>query len=54
LTIYCWIPITVNKELYLLDGQHRLEAAKRMKLKYIDVVIQNTELLEAWVVKTEK
>jgi DNA adenine methylase len=42
----CWIPITVNKDLYLLDGQHRLEAAKRMNLKYIDVVIQNTELLE--------
>lgn len=41
-----WIPITVNKDLYLLDGQHRLEAAKRMKLKYIDVVIQDTELLE--------
>nr|WP_307725764.1 ParB N-terminal domain-containing protein [Flavobacterium branchiophilum] len=41
-----WIPITVNKDFYLLDGQHRLEAAKRMKLKYIDVVVQNTELLE--------
>ena len=41
-----WIPITVNNDLYLLDGQHRLEAARRMNLKYIDVVIQNTELLE--------
>ncbi len=40
-----WIPITVNKDLFLLDGQHRLEAAKRMKLEYIDVVIQDTELL---------
>ena len=45
--LYQWIPITVNKDYYLLDGQHRLEAAKRMKLKYIDVVIQNTELLES-------
>jgi DNA adenine methylase len=44
--IYNWIPITVNKDFFLLDGQHRLEAAKRMKLKYIDVVIQDTELLE--------
>lgn len=41
-----WIPITLDKEYYLLDGQHRLEAARRMKLKYIDVVIQDTELLE--------
>lgn len=42
-----WIPITVTKDFFLLDGQHRLEAAKRMNLKYIDVVIQDTELLEA-------
>lgn len=41
-----WLPITVNKDFYLLDGQHRLTAAKQMNLKYIDVVIQNTELLE--------
>ena len=41
-----WIPITLDKEFYLLDGQHRLEVAKRLNLKYIDVVIQDTELLE--------
>jgi len=40
-----WIPITVDKEFYLLDGQHRLAAAKSMNLKYIDVVVQDTELL---------
>jgi len=40
-----WYPITVNMDYYLLDGQHRLEAARRMNLKFIDVVIQNTELL---------
>jgi DNA adenine methylase len=40
-----WLPITLDKENYLLDGQHRLEAAKKLKLKYIDVVIQDTELL---------
>lgn len=45
--IYNWIPITVTKDFFLLDGQHRLEAAKRMKLKYIDVVIQDTELLKS-------
>lgn len=42
-----WIPITVDKEFYLLDGQHRLKAAKKMNLKYIDVVVQDTELLES-------
>jgi DNA adenine methylase len=40
-----WLPITINKDYFLLDGQHRLEAAKRMNLKYIDVVIENRELL---------
>lgn len=40
-----WIPITLDKEYYLLDGQHRLEAAKKMGLDYIDVVIQDNELL---------
>jgi ParB-like chromosome segregation protein Spo0J len=42
-----WTPITLDEEGYLLDGQHRLEAAKRMGLKYIDVVIQNTTLLSS-------
>ncbi len=40
-----WMPITVNQKYYLLDGQHRLAAAKYLGLEYIDVVIQNTELL---------
>ncbi len=44
--LIAWIPITLNKDFFLLDGQHRLEAAKRMNLKYIDVVMQNTELLQ--------
>ncbi len=43
--LYCWIPITLDKEFYLLDGQHRLSAAKRMNLEYIDVVIQDDDLL---------
>jgi len=42
-----WIPITINKDYFLLDGQHRLEAAKRMKLKFIDVIIQDTRLIES-------
>lgn len=40
-----WMPITVNKELYLLDGQHRLAVAKQLGLNYVDVVIQDTDLL---------
>lgn len=34
-----WFPIMVNSEYFLLDGQHRLATAKKMKLKYIDIVI---------------
>ncbi len=41
-----WIPILVNQYFYLLDGQHRLTVAKKMRLKYIDVIIEDRELLE--------
>lgn len=41
-----WMPVTVNKNHYLLDGQHRLELARLMGLYFIDVVIQDTDLLE--------
>jgi len=34
-----WMPITVNEDYYLLDGQHRLKCAKMLGLKYIDVVV---------------
>lgn len=40
-----WMPITVNQDFYLLDGQHRLAVAKQLGLNYIDVVIEDTELL---------
>jgi hypothetical protein len=33
-----WEPIRVTEQYYLLDGQHRLAAAKTMGLKYIDVI----------------
>jgi hypothetical protein len=38
-----WTPILVNEDFFLLDGQHRLQVAKRMKLKYIDVIVQHFE-----------
>ena len=36
-----WMPILVNSDYFLLDGQHRLQVAKRLGLKYIDVVIDD-------------
>src|SRR6266511_1762118 len=36
-----WYPIMVNSDYFLLDGQHRIATAKKMNLKYIDVVIDN-------------
>lgn len=35
-----WIPVTLNRRYYLIDGQHRLAAAAQLCLKYIDIVIQ--------------
>lgn len=49
-----WEPITVNQNYFLLDGQHRLESAKRMGLKYIDILIQNTNHLPATVTINNK
>jgi hypothetical protein len=34
-----WMPILVNADFFLLDGQHRLQVAKKLGLKYIDVAI---------------
>ncbi len=41
-----WMPITLNQDHYLLDGQHRLELARQMGLEYIDVIIQDTRLFQ--------
>ena len=35
-----WMPIMVNPGYFLLDGQHRLQAADKLGLKYIDVVVK--------------
>lgn len=40
-----WMPITVNKNYYLIDGQHRLALARLLGLNYIDVVIEDKNLL---------
>lgn len=36
---YAWEPIFLNPKFFLIDGQHRLAAAKKMGLKFIDIVI---------------
>jgi hypothetical protein len=41
--IGAWFPIMVNRDFFLLDGQHRFAAAQNMKLQYLDVVIDNGE-----------
>lgn len=41
--IDAWEPIWVNPEMFLLDGQHRLCAAKKIGLKYIDVIIHDED-----------
>ena len=43
---YLWSPITVNKDYYLLDGQHRLALAKQLRLRYIDVMIEDKSKME--------
>ena len=35
-----WMPVLVNERNYLLDGQHRLQVAKQLCLKYIDIIVQ--------------
>jgi hypothetical protein len=37
-----WEPFKVNKDYYLIDDRNRLEAAKRMKLRYVDIIIDKT------------
>ncbi len=42
-----WMPIMVDKDYCLLDGQHRLAVARKLGLRYIDVVIEDGDLLKA-------
>ena len=39
--ISAWFPVMVNPDFFLLDGQHRLAVAQRMKLQYLDVVVDH-------------
>jgi ParB-like chromosome segregation protein Spo0J len=42
-----WIPITVNPNHFLLDGQHRLQTAKRLGLRYIDVMVFHEDIAKS-------
>jgi len=39
-----WEPILIDDDYYLLDGRHRLEVAKLLRLRYIDVIIENDDI----------
>lgn len=39
-----WIPILVNLKYFLLDGQHRLQAARALGLEFIDVIVQDDSI----------
>lgn len=43
-----WMPILVNQGFFLLGGQHRLSAAKKMSLMYIDVIMEDEQLLKCF------
>jgi hypothetical protein len=49
-----WIPITINPDHFLLDGQHRLQTAKRLKLEYIDVIVFHEDIATSVKKKTRK
>ena len=49
-----WMPITVNENYYLLDGQHRLALAKLFGLNYIDIVIEDADLINLLEKKHKK
>ena len=41
-----WEPIFIDPDYYLRDGQHRLMAAKKMNVKFIDVIMINEKLMD--------
>lgn len=42
-----WMPILVNQDYFLLDGQHRLQVARKMGVDFIDVAVQIEETRRA-------
>jgi len=41
-----WEPVMINERFFLIDGQHRLLAARKLGLSYIDVIVVNENKLK--------
>ena len=41
-----WMPITLDVDYFLTDGQHRLELARQFGMEFIDVVILDDKKLK--------
>lgn len=39
-----WVPVLLDQQGFLMDGQHRLEVARRLNLKFIDIAIEDRDL----------
>ena len=46
-----WMPITLDMDYFLTDGQHRLELARRFGMEFIDVVILDEKKMNYPVTK---
>lgn len=41
-----WMPIIMDKDYFLTDGQHRLELARQFGIEFIDVIILDEKKLK--------
>lgn len=46
LNLFQYCPVLVNKEMYVIDGQHRLEACKRLKLPVYYCMVKDITLAQ--------
>lgn len=42
-----WMPIRITEDYFLLDGQHRLQVARKMGLEFIDACIDTEKTRRA-------
>lgn len=41
-----WMPVTLNTNYFLIDGQHRLELARLFGMEFIDAVVLDDKKLK--------
>lgn len=46
LNLFQYCPILVNEDMYVIDGQHRLEACKQLKFTVYYVIVPNISLVQ--------